>query len=106
VLNRAPVRDVAGVALRVLRAQDILDHKLTLLAGASAASPVDDKHYVDARRLGTVCGREVLELPASHRSTTSYSRDIDAACHRCEVSQCAAFPLAPKRVIFDILGHV
>jgi len=105
-LNRALKADVAGIPLLVLRAQDILDHKLALLAGASAANPVDEKHYVDARQLGTVCGREVLELPASHRSTTSYSRDIDAACRRCEVSQCAAFPLAPKRAIFDILGYV
>ena len=105
-LNRAPVRDVAGIPLRVLRAQDILDHKLTLLAGASAGSPIEEKHYVDALQLGTVCGREVPELPASHRSTTTYSQDIDAACRRCEVSQCAAFPLAPKRAIFDILGYV
>jgi len=105
-LTRAQVADVAGVALRVLEAQDILDHKLAILAGASAASPIEEKHYADARRLGTICGREVPPLPDSHLSSTTYSQDIDAACVRCEVSRCAGFPLAPKRAIFDILGYV
>jgi len=105
-LTRAHVVDVAGVPLRVLDAQDILDHKLAIVAGASTASPIEEKHYVDARRLARVCGREVPPLPASHLSSTTYSQDVDAACARCEVSRCAGFPLAPKRAIVDILGYV
>ena len=105
-LNRAHVTDVAGVPLPVLNAQDIVDHKLALLAGASAASPIEAKHYRDARRLGAVCGREVPSMPLSHLSSTVYSQDIDAPCLRCDVSRCAGFPLAPKRAIFDILGYV
>ena len=105
-LNRARVVDVAGVPLRVLQAHDILDHKLALLARATAASPIEKKHYVDATRLATICGREVPELPASHLSTPNYSQDVGATCRRCEASQRAAFPLAPKSVIFKILGYV
>jgi len=105
-LRRAPVVDVSGVPLRVLEAQDILEHKLTLLAGASAASPVEEKHYADATRLGTFCGREVPLVPTAHLCTTVYSQDTDAVCRRCEASRCADFPLAPKRAILDLLGYV
>jgi hypothetical protein len=105
-LNRTHVLDVAGVPLRVLKAQDILDHKLGLLSKASLANPVDEKHYVDAKRLGTICGREVPLLLASHLAGTVYSQDTKAKCPRCEVSQCAGFPLAPKSAILDILGYV
>jgi hypothetical protein len=35
-----------------------------------------------------------------------YSRDLDAACLRCDVSRHADYPLAPKRTIFELLGYV
>jgi hypothetical protein len=105
-LKRANVLNVAGVPLRVLKAQDILGHKLALLSKASAASPVDKKHYADAKRLGTICGHEAPPLPASHVARAFYSQDTEAKCPRCEISQCTVFPLAPKTAILDILGHV
>jgi hypothetical protein len=105
-LGRADGRDIGGVSLRVLDARDMLDHKLALFAGASAAHPVEEKHYADATRLGRICGRDVAWLPASHFTQTVFSRDTDATCLRCEVSQCAGFPLAQKRAILDVLGYV
>jgi hypothetical protein len=105
-LGRAQVADVTGVPLRVLEAQDILAHKLALLSGASVSKPTDEKHYLDAQQLGALCGREVPGLPASHRTRTVYSQDVDAKCLRCEVSQCESFRLAPKSAILNILGYV
>ena len=105
-LIRAPVVDVAGVPLRLLGADDILAHKLKLLSGASAASPVEEKHYADAQRLGVIRGRDVPTVAASRLAGTAYSRDLDATCSRCQVSRHAGFALAPKRAIFDVLGYV
>ncbi len=105
-VNRAPVVDVAGVSLRMLEANDILDHKIQLLSGASETRPVDEKHHADAKRLGLLCEREVPTVSASHLVSTAHSRDLDATCLRCHVSRCAGFPLAPKRAIFDVLGYV
>ena len=95
-LSRAHVADVAGHPLRVLEAQDLLAHKLALLSGASAARPVDEKHYLHAQQLAVLCGRDAPALPASHLASTQYSQDVDARCLRCEVSKCESFRLAPK----------
>jgi hypothetical protein len=105
-LCRAPVVDVAGVPLRVVTAQDILDHKLALLSGASVESPIDQKHYADAERLAAVCRRDVPAYADSHLTRTSYSRDIAEKCSRCQISEDRGFPLASKRAILDILGYV
>jgi hypothetical protein len=105
-LPRACTTDVAGVPLLVLRASDILDHKLATLARGSGANPVDPKHYEDAKRLGAACGRGVPPIPAAHLAAATYSRNVDETCVRCDVSRCAAFPLAAKQAILDILGHV
>lgn len=104
--SRAPIVDVAGFPLRLLTAADILDHKLQLLSSASAASPVEEKHYKDARCLGAICGRAVPTVASSHLVSTTYSHDLDATCPRCQISARAAFPLAPKRAIFEVLGYV
>ncbi|HET7463994.1 MAG TPA: hypothetical protein VFJ82_22250 [Longimicrobium sp.] len=105
-LARAAVMDVAGVPLRVLAPDDILEHKLATLAKASAAHPAEPKHFEDARRLAALCGRPVPPVPAAHLGAATYSRDVDAVCARCEASRCAAFPLAPRREILDVLGYV
>jgi hypothetical protein len=105
-LTRAAVVVVADVPLRVVEAHDILDHKLKLLSEASAADPVEEKHYADARRLGAICGRGVPPVAASRLIGTVYSRDTDESCIRCQVSRRHGFPLAPKRAVVDILGHV
>jgi len=101
-----PCVDVIGIPFRVLRASDILDHKLALRSGASVENPIDEKHYVDARRLGAVCGRDVPSLAVSRLAGSSYSHNVDEACFRCQISQHRGFPLASKRAIFDILGYV
>jgi len=104
-LGRAAVIDVAGFPLLVLNANDILDHKLALLSTASVTSPVEGKHYADAKSLGVMCGRDVPPVAASRLITTAYSQAADEQCLRCEASRCDAFPLAPKRAIIDILGY-
>src|SRR5262245_41193360 len=76
------------------------------LSKASAETPVDEKHYMDATRLGAICGRDVPTLATSYLAKTLYSQDIHERCLRCEVSRDDAFPLATKRAIMDILGYV
>ena len=105
-LSRAPVVDIGGVPIRMLGAEDILNHKIQLLSGAFAGSHVEEKHYADAKRLGARCGREVPTIPASQLVSTVYSQDLEEMCSRCETSRSAAFPLAPKAAIFDVLGYV
>jgi len=105
-LARAVAVSIADLSIRMVDAETLLAHKLELLSAASPTSPVDEKHYADARRLGAICGRDVPEPSAASLVRTDYSRDLEAICHRCEASRCAAFPLAPKRAILDILGYV
>jgi hypothetical protein len=101
-LKRTRSADVAGIPLRVISASDTLDHKLALLS----KSPVDEKHYRDATRLGAICGREVPALDATQLTRTVYSQEVDAICPRCEASRRPDFPLARKQAIFDVLGYV
>ena len=103
---RASVVDVAGVSLLLLRSDDILDHKLATLSGASETNPADPKHYADARTLADVCGRHVPPVETARLAVTTYSRDVGEQCARCEVSRHPEFPLAPKRAILNILGYV
>lgn len=105
-LPRAREREVAGVPLRVLDANDILDHKLATLARASGHRPVDEKHYRDALILGSLRGRSIAAPPVSSLRPDLYSRDVDAACAPCGRCRSDAFPLAPKQRIRDILGYV
>lgn len=60
-LSRTTVVDVAGVPLRVVTAQDILDHKLALLSGASVESPIDRKQYED-RGFPLASKRAILDI--------------------------------------------
>jgi hypothetical protein len=106
-LARAGVREFAGIAMLVLDPERMLDHKLAMLASASPAAPVDEKHHRDALLLGALCGRAVPPPPAGVcLRAPAYSRDVNAACGRCEASRSDRFPLAPKRRILDILGYV
>jgi hypothetical protein len=84
----------------------ILDHKLATLAKASQLRPVDQKHYRDAVLLAAACGRQVPEEPSIRLCKEEYSLDLAAGCPRCDASIDAAFPLAPKQHILDILGYV
>lgn len=105
-LSRASTLTVGTVALRVLQATDILDHKLAVLSGASSENAVDPKHYQDAIRLGIICGRDVPRVDPSLLARIPFSQDTDAVCPRCAVSRHPCFPLAPKRAIFEVLGYV
>jgi hypothetical protein len=105
-LDRAPLVDVGGVQLRVLQVRDLLAHKLTLLSNASATSPIERKHYVDAQRLAVICGRTLPPAANSHFTETAFSQNREEVCRRCQTSRCDAFPLASKQAIFDVLGYV
>jgi hypothetical protein len=73
--------------------------------GASAASPVDPKHWRDAKTLADLCGRAQPPRPR-HAARTPLCIDIRQVCTRCELSRSPNFPLAPKRDIFAVLGYV
>lgn len=105
-LRRARVLEVADVQVRVLDANSILEHKLATLANASDARLVEEKHYKDAMQLGALCGRPVPSIAASLLCKAEYSQNLSARCARCETSQDIAFPLAPKREIYEVLGYV
>lgn len=105
-LRRARVLEVADVQVRVLDANSILEHKLATLANASDARLVEEKHYKDAIQLGALCGRPVPSIAASYLSQGGHSQDVSARCVRCETSRDVAFPLAPKRQIYEVLGYV
>lgn len=106
VLPRAVTARVAGVELLVLRLEDILEHKLAILANSSEEHPADPKHLRDAELIGQVCGRTVPAIAPSRLASAVYSRDTARECTRCDASRSAAFPLAPKQEIMDSLGYV
>jgi len=105
-IRRAAVCDIAGMQVRVLDPDAILDHKLATLAMASTLRLVDEKHYRDAVLLGNVYGREVPSVPSAHLCNEEYSHDLATKCPRCDASLDAMFVLAPKQRIFDVLGYV
>ena len=106
LIQRARTHDVGGVRVRVLDLDAVLDHKLTVLAGASELRPIDPKHFDDAQLLGRLLGRQVGELPETVLRREEYLTDTAVRCSRCEGSFDSAFPLAPKERIFDVLGYV
>jgi hypothetical protein len=106
VLGRASVVEIGGIRIRMLGTDDILEHKLRLLATASAEVPTDPKHYRDAVRLAALSGRETMPMGESQLVSTANSHELDAACPRCQASRHAAYPLAEKQAIFDVLRYV
>jgi hypothetical protein len=97
---------VGGQAVRVLPLELILDHKLALLAGASAEKRIDVKHYADAKELAAVLGRPPPAIDTRVLGKDVYSKDVAARCERCDRSRDPPFPLAPKQEIFALLGYV
>lgn len=106
LIQRARTHEVGGVRVRVLDLDAVLDHKLTLLAGASELRPIDQKHFDDAQLLGRLLGRQVGEVPETVLCREEYLTDTAVRCPRCECSVDSAFPLAPKERILDVLGYV
>ena len=105
-IGKAQPMSVCGLPWLVLDLESMLDHKLLTLANASERRPVDKKHHRDAVLLAKLLGRNVPPMPPTSLGEDVYSTDLDARCARCEASRDAAFPIAPKRRIFDLLGYV
>ena len=97
---RARRTTVAGAALLVVGAADLLAHKLQLLG-----KPVDEKHWRDAVALAGLCAAPPPPRPAAF-APDRYSTDLALDCDRCARSRSPDFPLAPKLAIFEQLGYV
>jgi hypothetical protein len=105
-IGKAQPMSVCGQTWLVFDFESMLDHKLLTLAKASERRPVDEKHHRDALLLARLLGRGVPPTPPTSFREDVYSTDLDARCARCEASRDAAFPIAPKRQVFDLLGYV
>jgi hypothetical protein len=103
-LARARAVQIGTQAVRMLKLEDIFEHKLLILAKASSANPVDPKHADDARALGELLQRRVPVVARHSLVEDVYGIDADARCRRCELSSDPRFPLAPKEQIFSLLG--
>jgi hypothetical protein len=101
---RARLHDVAGARWRVVSSADLLTHKLRTLDGATAARPVDVKHWHDAVALAGL--HRAPPPPRRHLGRDVYATDVDLVCDRCARSADPRFALAPKRTILDLLGYV
>jgi hypothetical protein len=98
-LADAHARAVEHEGWRVVTAADLLAHKRMLLA-----KPVDPKHWRDVVALSALSGEPLPPAPALVPDV--YCTDLAYVCARCERSRSPAFPIAPKRAIFDLLGYV
>jgi len=104
--NRArPIR-IAAELLLMLDGDDMLEHKLRTLAQASSDRPVDEKHYRDAALLAAICGRPVPQVSTNVLGPDVYGTDVSVHCDKCMRSATAAFAIAPRRAILDLLGYV
>ncbi|HEY2747309.1 MAG TPA: hypothetical protein VGL86_21955 [Polyangia bacterium] len=96
---RADWCELAAQPWRIVTAADLLAHKLALFA-----RPVDGKHWRDACALAEILSAPLPEPPTLVPDV--YAQDLALVCDRCTLSRSADFPLAPKRAIFTLLGHV
>jgi hypothetical protein len=90
--------------LQVVRAEDLLAHKLQTVQRASAARPADPKHWLDAQRLARRLGSSLPDMTL-HLAAAVHSPSL-APCERCSRSLDPAFPPSPKTAILDVLGYV
>jgi hypothetical protein len=89
----------------LLGTRSILEHKLRVLRTSTPGRPVDPKHAADAKVLAEISRLAIPPLrPAL--APDRYETEVDVRCTRCERSRSAAFPLAPKPQILDLLGYV
>jgi hypothetical protein len=105
VVGRASPHPIANRTWRVASAADLLAHKRQLLAAATSARPVDEKHWCDAILLADACAAVPPPRP-QHLGRDVYTAEIARVCDPCERSQDPRFRLAPKRAIFDALGYI
>ena len=105
VVGRAVHAALAGRTFPVVRARNLLEHKLQTLRRGTVERPVDPKHWRDAQRLAELCAESLPPL-ALHLAPSRYGTDLTVVCERCELSRDPALPLAPKAAILAVLGHV
>jgi hypothetical protein len=91
-------------AMPVLPLDRIFEHKIHMLMRASPAAPIDPKHVHDALSLGAVLSRPVPDVSSAAVIPDVYDIDADRSCHRCALSLDAAWPLAQKERIRELLG--
>lgn len=103
-LASAEWRNAGPARVKVLSAASIFEHKLLTLARASAERPVDPKHLRDAELLGRMLGRAVPVVAVNALVPDVYGGDADMMCEKCDVSRHVGFPLADKRLVFELLG--
>lgn len=99
-------RAVVAGGFRVLAPERLLEHKLAILAEASAERPVDEKHDRDARLLAELCACEIPARAPDVFASTVYGDDPTTRCARCDASRDPHFPLAPKQRVYELLGYV
>jgi len=104
VVKRAGWVRMQRWVLPVVRAEDLLAHKLQTLRKASATRPEDPKHWHDARRLALHLGEELPDLEL-YLAPSVYGT-APMPCERCQRSTDATRPLAPREAIFTLLGYI
>ncbi len=100
---RAGLVQIGAEHVKMIALDDILTHKLLTISKASPTQPVDPKHANDAYVLGEVLGRRIPAVSRECLAKDIYGTD-DFPCGRCALSRDPAFPVAPKREIFTLLG--
>jgi len=96
---------IGRTELLILSTRSILEAKLRLIRKSTPASPVDPKHWDDAKALAEI-GRITIPPLRPALAPQAYSTDVETRCMRCERSRAPAFPLAPKADILALLGYV
>src|SRR5271165_2365047 len=82
---------IGSRSLLIVSAESILEHKRRTLSKASAAQPVDPKHWRDATALAEITGRVLPQLTL-HSEPQVLCTDVDVSCARCELSRTPDFP--------------
>jgi len=96
---------IGDVTVSVLGARAVLADKRRLLAAATRDRPIDPKHLADARLLARLLHEPDADVPAGHLRPDTYTTDLTLRCPRCHASGSVA-ALAPKAMIFELLGYV
>ena len=98
----AQITAIGPHRVRVLTLASVFEHKLQTLSGASSAHPIDPMHLHDAQVLGVALGRAVPEVAATSMKLDVYDGE-DRGCARCDLSRSAAWPLASKERVFQVI---
>lgn len=105
-IGRSTAHALIDQSIFVLSEADILRHKLQTLRESRRDQPVDPKHLDDMRVLAGTLGEATPDFSSLHLQREEFAMDTTQTCARCRESQSSAFPLAPKREVFKVLGYV